>query len=110
MALKNNIKAITLTNIDSATVASSYKAINANGLTQSCFKIRILNNSTQDVTVSFDGVNDNEYIVKATSVEISGQANVPQYGSFPASTVVYVKGTGGTGNIYLSGYYQPQGV
>ena len=110
MALKNSIKAVTLTNIDSATVTSSYKAINSSGLTKPCFLIRITNNSTQDVTVSYDGVNDNEYIPKATSIAISGQANVPEFASIPASTIVWVKGTAGTGNIYLSGYYQPQGV
>lgn len=110
MALKNSIKALTLTNIDSSTVGATYKAINSSGLAHPCFSINIRNNSTQDVTVSYDGVNDHEYIPKATSITVSGQANVPQFATVPAKTIVWVKGTAGTGNIYLSGYYQPQGV
>ena len=110
MAQKNNIKPIPLTNIASSTVSGTYAAINSSGLANPCFLIRIINNSTQDVTVSYDGVNDHEFVPKATTVAVTGQANVPQFGTFSAFTVVYVKGTAGTGNIYLSGYYQPQGV
>lgn len=110
MALKNSIKAVPLTNIDSSTVTTLYKAINIGGLPNPCFKIRIINNSSNDVTVSYDGTNDHDYIPKSTSIEISGAANIPQFGTFTANTVVYVKGTAGTGNIYLSGYYQPQGI
>jgi uncharacterized protein (UPF0303 family) len=110
MSLKNSIKAVPLKNIDSSTVGATYKAINSTGLPNGCFLIKITNNSTQDVTVSYDGTTDHEYVIKATSVQISGESNNEQYVAFPGSMVVYVKGTAGTGNIYLSGYYQPQGL
>ena len=113
MALKNIIQAIPLTNIASSTVSSTYQAINSTGLPSACSIIRIINNSTDDVTVSYDGTNDHEYVPKATVVQLSFEANA-QPNNFvsvlPIGTRVYVKGTAGTGNIYLSGYFNPSGA
>ena len=76
-------------------------------------KSRIINNSTDDVTVSYDGTNDHEYVPKATVVQLSFEANA-QPNNFVSvlqiGTRVYVKGTAGTGNIYLSGYFNPSGA
>ena len=112
MAVKNSVQAIPLTNIASSTVSGSYAAINATGLPNACFLIRIINNSTQDVTVSYDGTTDHEYVIKATVSQFSFQAN-SKPNNFVANiaqgTKVYVKGTAGTGNIYLAGYFQSSG-
>lgn len=110
MAVKNKVLAIPLTNIASSTVSSSYQAINATGLANPCFLIRIINASTTNVTVSYDGVTDNEYVIAASSMDVNAQTNGQpntSIANFAAGTVVYVKGTAGTGNVYLSGYYQP---
>lgn len=112
MPVKNSVKAIPLTSIDSATVSSSYQAINAGGLPHPCFLIRIANNSTQPVTISYDGSTDNEFVLDNYTLEVPF-AVAAQPGATPPvfqkGWTVYVKGTAGTGNIYLSGYYQPQG-
>lgn len=110
MALKNSVQAIALTNIASSTLTTSYQAINPNGLTQACFMIRIMNSSTQAVTLSYDGTTDHEFILSNSTLQIDPQINSQpnnNIAKFSANTVVYVKGTAGTGNIYLSGYYQP---
>lgn len=110
---QNNVKAIPLTSVDSATgISGTYAAINTNGLPNACVMIRIINNSTKDVTVSFDGTNDHEYVPTMTNVLFQFQTNsLPNAlaAVLPVGTKVYVKGTAGTGSIYLAGWYQPVG-
>lgn len=99
-----------MTNIASSGVSGTYAAINSTGLPFACEQIFINNASTKDVTVSLDGTNDHFYVVSATLLAIQNQANaLPDSRSamFSKGTVFWVKGTGGTGNIYLSGLYQP---
>lgn len=111
MAVKNSILPIPLTNIASSSVTGSYAAINASGLPNAVCVVRITNASTKDVTISYDGSNDHDYLVSGTVLLLFLQSN-SQPNNFIANiskgTVVYVKGTGGTGNIYLAGWYQPQ--
>lgn len=110
MAAKNSVQAIPLTNIASSTFTGSYQAINPNGLPNACFLIRLNSTSSTSVTVSFDGVNDHEFLLNGAFVNLDFQNNA-QPNNFAASlkagTVIWVKGSAGTGNIYLSGYYQP---
>lgn len=105
----NRVNAIPLTSIASSTVGSTYAAINATGLPDACFMIRINNDSTKDVTVSYDGTNDHEFIIAGDFLQVDAQNNARPNNFtalFPKGMVVYVKGTAGTGNVYLSGYYQ----
>jgi hypothetical protein len=110
---QNKVKAIPMTSINSDTFTGDYQPINSpNGLPNACFEIKIVNNSTKDVTVSYDGVTDHDYIPT-----VSGSRSVFQENASPASfvanmaqgTIVYVKATeAGTGFVYLTGYYSPQ--
>jgi len=110
MAVKNSVQAIVLTSIDSATFTGAYQAVNTSGLDKNCFMIRIINNSTHDVTVSYDGTHDHDFVPHGTVAQISFQTNA-QPNNFTANlakgTVVYVKGTAGAGLVYLAGYFQP---
>lgn len=113
MAVKNSVYAIELTSIDSATFTGSYQAINSGGLTSPCFILRIVNNSTEDVTVSYNGTTDNEFVPKATQLNLTLQTSTQQNGliaNMSRGIIVHVKGATGTGLVYLSGYYQSQGV
>lgn len=114
MLVKNQVKAIPLTSIATGSVSGSYAAINSSGLPFPCFALRIINNTDKDVTVSYDGTTDNDYIPTLSSLTISTQTNSQPNGYialFKVGTVVYVKGTAGmSGSIYLAGYYQPAGV
>ena len=105
---KDTAKLIPLTNIASASVIATYKAINPNGLPQACYLLRIFNNSNQAVTVSIDGATDQEFVIAGTYINLYAQNNsgpTAQKCYWPVGTVFYVKGTAGAGNIYLSGYY-----
>jgi len=107
MAL-NKVKAIALTNIDSSTVSGTYQAINAAGLDQACFLVRVMNASNQNVTLSYDGSTDNDVVLANSTLDVPAQTNSSpnnKVALFAKGQVVYVKGTAGTGNIYLSGYY-----
>ena len=113
MSFKNSMKFIPLSSIDSSTFTGAYQVLNA-GVPFPLFAFKIVNNSTKDVTVSYDGgVTDNDYIPTTSAVIYDLQANkAPQndFSALPQGTVVQVKGSAGTGSIYFVGLYQPQGA
>jgi len=110
MAVKNIVQAVTLTSLASASVTAAFQAVNTSGLPNACFMIKIINNSSEDVTVSYDGTNAHDYGPTLSTALLSVQNNAQPnnfINNFPVGTKVYVKGTAGTGNIYVAGYYQP---
>lgn len=110
MAVKNIVKAIPLTNIASSTFSGSYQAINSTGLPNACFLIRLISTSSTPVTISYDGTNDHDYLPGGATIQLPHQSNSQPnnfIANLPIGTIVYVKGTAGTGNVYLAGYFQP---
>ena len=106
----NFINQIAIASIDSATFTGNLQAINSpSGLPNSCSIIRIVNNSDRDITISFDGTTNHDFLPDGGTYELnllSGKlAN--DYGvRMQQGTIVYVSGlAGGTGLVYLSGYY-----
>lgn len=111
MSNQNKIKAIELTSIDSASFTGSYQVINTDGLDEPCSLIRIINDSNRDITVSYDGTTDHDFVPTAETLQLPAQANAgPTSWSsmMPKGTRVYVKGSAGTGFVYLAGYYAPR--
>jgi hypothetical protein len=107
--LRTQIDALTMSSKDSATVGAGYAALNAGGLAQSCSILRIVNDSNQAITVSYDGVTDQDYVAANTSLQLYFQTNAqPDTGRalLARGTVVSVKGTAGVGTIKLIGYFQ----
>lgn len=110
MALKNKIAAIEVTSFDAALLAG-YMPINPGGLTEACFLIRIINNSDEDIDISYDGITDHDFLPMGETLEISFQNNSQPNNNvalIAKGTIVYVAGSGGSGTIYLAGYYSPQ--
>lgn len=107
---KNSCKALALSTFSSASLTASYQAINAAGFLKAPFFIRVINGGTTDITLSFDGTTDNEFVFKNGGIyELNSQQNSQPMNwvcKWPVGTVVYIKGTAGTGTISLSGYYQ----
>jgi len=112
MAVKNIVLPIPLSSINSSTFSGAYQLLSgAAGITNACIILRIVNNSTMDVTVSYDGTNDHDYVLTKTTRDIQFQTNaLPQSNScsLAQGTKIYVKGSAGVGLVYLSGFYQPQ--
>jgi len=104
----NKIKALELASFNTTGLSGTYQVINSDGLQHPCVILRIVNDSNQDVTVSFDGSTDNDFVPTGTSLVLNGQSNaLPNsfVANFSQGTKVYVKGSTGTGSIYLAGYY-----
>lgn len=105
---QNSVKALVLSTFNSASVTGTYQSINSPGFTKPPFFVRIVNASNTAITVSYDGINDNEYIPANGVFELPSQANAQpksEVALFPARTQVYIKGAAGAGTITLSGYY-----
>lgn len=95
-----------LRSIDSSTFTGSYQALGT-PVANSVRIMKFVNNSNQDVTISIDGVNDYE-ILPATSyfvIDFSANRETGNAWELPSNTQFYVKGTAGTGSVYLSIYY-----
>lgn len=107
--MANYIKALALSTFNSASMTGSYQAINGSGLQHPCVLLRIVNSSNQDITVSYDGTTDNEYVRAGEALTLPFQAqNLPsgRVSVMRKGTILYVKGTAGAGTIALTGYYQ----
>lgn len=105
---QSRVKAAILAVFNAAGLGANYLPLNPGGLPGACFKIRITNDSNADVTISFNGVDDNEISIATTIIELDFQNNA-QPNSYlallPKGTEIFVKGGAGVGNIYLSAYY-----
>ena len=78
------------------------------GFAKPPFLIRIVNASNAAITISYNGLDDHEFIPANGVFELPSQINSQpnaHVALFPKNTVVYVKGTAGVGTIYVSGYY-----
>jgi|FreactcultuFSWF8_1027224.scaffolds.fasta_scaffold05893_3 hypothetical protein len=105
---QNSVKPFILSNVLSSTITSLYAPLNGTGFIEAPFFIRINNASSMAITVSYDGIHDHEFIPAGTIFDLNSQTNSQpnaQIALFPKFTIIYIKGTAGTGNIYLSGYY-----
>lgn len=109
MPVKNIIIPLTLQTIDSSTLGAAYQAIDANGIDGPASILRIENDSDQEVTISYDGTNDHGYLgvgqVAVWDFQTNGRPNT-NIAALRTGTVIYVKGTAGTGTIAVSGWYQ----
>jgi|ERR1700679_1244198 len=89
--------------INSATFTGSYQALGS-PITHAGTIIKIVNNSTVAVDVSVDGVNDHDIVPGMSFTLYDYTANSP-FTDDPSyrklGTQYYVKGSSGTGSVYL---------
>jgi hypothetical protein len=110
MAYTNRIAWETLRSIDSATLTGSYQALGT-PLAHPSYICKLVNNSTVLITISIDGINDVD-VAPANSYWLYDEGKVGLSGAYPAlpqGTSVFVKGSAGTGSIYLVSQYIIQG-
>ena len=99
-------KAIPLTSFDASKLSNEYLAINLNGLPNSCTMIRIINTSNVPVTISYDGITDNDVVINSLQIQAKEVGMFSQRTNLiPAGSKFFIKGTPGVGTIYLAGYY-----
>lgn len=106
MGFTNRLAWETLRSIDSSTFTGSYQKLGT-PLSNPSYICKMINNSTKDVTISIDGVTDVDFC-PAGSFWLYDEGKVGQSGSLPAlsaNTQFFVKGTAGTGSVYLVTQY-----
>lgn len=89
--------------IDSATFTGSYQAVGTS-FTYPVRILKIVNNSTKDVTVSLDGSTDNDYIPTGSYATYDAGTNKGTSADvleFQKGSQIYVKGSAGTGLVYI---------
>lgn len=88
--------------LSAASLTGSYQALGT-PLANPGYIVKMINNSTADVLISNDGINDKD-ICPAGSYWLYDESKVGPNGSapaLPAGTQISVRGSAGTGNIYL---------
>ncbi len=90
-----------------ASITGSYTVLGT-AFTHPMRLIKITNLTNGDLTISFDGVTDNELVPAGGFVlyDLCSNKNEPdQTFVFAIGTQVYVKGTASTGSVYLTTIY-----
>jgi len=111
MAIKNSVRAEILTSFSSADLTGVFQAINPLGLSRPCGLIRLVNDTDVDVVVSYNGIDENDYLQtgKVLEVNIRTSSDYNHLAQFSKGTVVYVSGGAGqSGNLYLTAYSQEE--
>lgn len=98
-----------LRSIDSATFTGSYQALGT-PLANPAIIVKLVNNSTVLITISIDGVNDYDVAPAASFFLYDIASDSPGTSSIfrKKGTQFYVKGSAGTGLVYLSVQYVKQ--
>jgi hypothetical protein len=106
---KTNVKALTMATFNTTGLTTAYQSANGAGFSNAIFFLRIVNDSDRDITISYNGVADHDYIPIGGALEIGSQQNAQPNAKealFPVRTQVFVKGaSAGTGIVTISGYY-----
>jgi hypothetical protein len=103
MALTQQLAYEQLRSINSSTLSGSYQAVGTSFAHPICI-MKMVNNSTSLVTVSVDGVNDYDVLPATSFFLYDATTNASKRNDvlvFPQGTQIYVKGSAGTGLIYL---------
>lgn len=112
MAVKNIVSFIPLTSVSATTFDGlTYMPINPGGTPEPLFSYSIINDSSVDIFISYDGVTNHDFVQSGGTISSPLQYNAlpnTYIANLAKGTVVYVIGSAGTGTVYLSGQYQPQ--
>ncbi len=103
MAYTTRIAWETLRSIDSATFTGVNQALGT-PLLQPSYILKLVNNSTVLVTISIDGINDID-VAPANSFWLYDEYKGIVRESLPQGTQIYVRGSAGTGSVYLVSQY-----
>lgn len=105
--MANSVNALELTTFNTAGLAGSYTAINT-GFAEPIVILRLINTSSNAITISYDGTTDHEYLPSNSTIQLSFATNsIPnaKNAQMKKGTIVYAKGTAGAGTLAIAGYY-----
>lgn len=107
MSDKNVIQPIPRASFDVSGLTGSYQAIDASGFDNAVVVIKMYNGGSTGVDVSWDGSVDHDYMPSGSTLILDVAANrnkADQKFASEAGQKIYLKGTAGTGNFYLSAW------
>lgn len=102
----NYINHIDRSSLGAGTFTGNLQALGT--LSNTCSIIRIVNKTDKDLDISFDGVNDHDFLPTGETLELNLlSGNMPNDYALRVrqNTTIYVAATSGTGTVYLAGYY-----
>jgi len=105
---KDIIVPIEMQSIDVSTIGAGAFSEVGNPLEGALSFIRITNDSNTDVIISYDGITDHEYVPGGERISTYFQANATganEVSKLSNRTIVFIRGTAGVGDVYVSGYY-----
>lgn len=107
---KSFVKSIPIEEVNANTFGVRFVPINPDGLDEACFLIRIINASNVNVTISYNGVEGNDFIPPNEVLQLNFQTNSSPNGFIALlrkGTIVFANAPlAGVGSVVLSGYYQ----
>lgn len=97
---------IALRSIDSASFTGSYQAVGT-ALSEPVRIIKMYNDASVPVTISWDGTNDHDFLPSKgfILIDVSTNREVTDILEIEKGILFYVKGSAGTGSFYISAYY-----
>lgn len=108
---KDILLPIALKTFDVSGLSGGFDAIDPQGLEEACVFIRITNNSDADLEISYNGDTAHDFVAANSTIRVDAQ-QYRQPHSYRCllreDTIVYIRGTAGTGTCYVAGYYQPR--
>lgn len=112
MADSNRLEFETLVNFDAGTLTGTFQAINGTGSTNPFIAFKIYNSSTSLVILSYDGVEEHDFVPPGSSFIIDVESNSDGWGdgsgghkSLPAGTIIHAKTSSNTDRLLLVGYH-----
>jgi hypothetical protein len=107
----SSFSCIPMISFNTALLNATYQVLNTTGFADDIKVLKIYNDGTNAITISYDGVTDHDYYPGKTGMIIDLQTNHGDFSSSGAGTLygrkgqqIWGKGTAGANNFYIIGY------
>jgi hypothetical protein len=109
--IKNTLKPVQMTTVDITTLTTSYTPQKT--FDQPLVIMRIVNDSNRDISISWNNSTDHDYVIQGQTLQIDCGSGLTD--KFSGKCLIAsgtrlsfkVASGSGTGNLYVTGYYQP---
>ena len=104
MKTKMYVTPLSVMSIRASALSNNYKEVGEFGTPSPCVTLRIMNNSKLDILISYNGVDDNDFLGAGETLHLSeGSALNP---GFRKGIKVFTKKAPKREKIYVTGYCQ----
>jgi|AntAceMinimDraft_17_1070374.scaffolds.fasta_scaffold253421_1 hypothetical protein len=106
------VQHIPMITYNTAGINGTFASLNGTGFPTDIKLLVVYNGGTNAVTISFNGVDDGHYFPPLSTFTFDIQTNHACNSAYSSGTkvarkgqIIFGKGTAGTGNLYIMGYY-----